>query len=124
VIRVLVVDDNPLIRETVGYLLDAEPDLEVVGGCSDGDEVLDAARRTVPDVVLMDLSMARVGGVEAVGLLTAHVPDVRVVVLTATVDRGTIDEALRAGAVADVPKHADAVAVIDAVRAAAPSTPA
>ncbi|MBC3194301.1 response regulator transcription factor [Pseudonocardia sp. C8] len=117
-IRVLVVDDNRLIRETVGELLDAEPDVQVVGRCADGDEVLDAVRAAQPDVVLMDLSMPRMGGVEATELLRAHAPQVRVVVLTASVDRKQLAAARRAGAVAEVSKNADPVAVIDAVRTA------
>jgi two-component system response regulator DesR len=117
-LRVLVVDDNALMRQALGQLLDAEPDLEVVAQCRDGDEVLDRLRVFGADVIVMDLSMERVDGVTATRLVASHAPGVRVLLLTASVDRARISEAMRAGAVAHVRKNADSEALLRAVRRA------
>jgi DNA-binding NarL/FixJ family response regulator len=118
-IRVLVVDDNSLIREWISILLGLEPDMEVVGQRADGDEVLAAVRDTDPDVVLIDLSMPRTGGDTAIASLRRHAPGVAVVVHSASRDRRHVARALRAGAVSAVDKTGDPAPVIAAVRAAA-----
>lgn len=121
-IRVLVVDDHELVRTTVVAALRGAAGIEVVGSCTDGQEAVDAAERTRPDVVLMDLSMPRLGGVEATRRLLATRPGLRIVVLTSMVSGRRVQAALAAGAVACVVKDADTAHVIDAVRAAVSST--
>jgi DNA-binding NarL/FixJ family response regulator len=81
-IRVLVVDDNPWVRASLTELLSDEDDLTVVGECADGSQVVDAASRLHPDVVLMDLSMPVMSGLAATQALTAAQPEPRIVVLT------------------------------------------
>ena len=81
-IKVLIADDHPLIREGLLDLLAGEDDITVVAQCSDGAEVAEAAARTEPDVVLMDLQMPGMSGLEATRALRAAQPDVRVIVLT------------------------------------------
>ncbi len=81
-IRVLVVDDNPWVRASLTELLSDEDDLTVVGECADGSQVVDAASRLHPDVVLMDLSMPVMNGLAATEALTAAQPESRIVVLT------------------------------------------
>jgi DNA-binding NarL/FixJ family response regulator len=82
-IRVLIVDDHPRVRATLAELLSDEGDLTVVGECADGSEVVDAAARLHPDVVLMDLSMPVMNGLAATEALRAVQPEPRIVVLTA-----------------------------------------
>lgn len=103
-IRVLVVDDHPLVRQSLSEVLDDEADLTVVGQCADGSQVVEAAARLRPDVVCMDLSMPGMNGLEATAALRATDPDVRVLVLTADVD--VRECTVAAGAHALVPKRA------------------
>src|SRR5688572_8612385 len=102
-IRVLVVDDHEMVRTTLSELLSDEDDVTVVGECEDGSQVVEAASRLRPDVVLMDLSMPVMDGVAATEALRAAQPGPRVVVLTAEgVDARA--KVLAAGAHALVPK--------------------
>ncbi|MDM0045918.1 response regulator transcription factor [Variovorax dokdonensis] len=116
-IRVLIADDQALIRRGMGMLLDAAPDIEVVGQAADGVEAVALARQLQPDVVLMDLHMPRMGGVLATRQITAALPHTRVMVLT-TFDRDDlVFDAVRAGAQAYLLKDASESEVIDTVRA-------
>lgn len=116
-IRVLIADDQALIRRGMAMLLDAAPDMEVVGQAADGVEAVELARQLLPDVVLMDLHMPRKGGVLATREITAALPRTRVMVLT-TFDRDDlVFEAVRAGAQAYLLKDASEDEVLDTVRA-------
>jgi len=116
-IRVLVVDDQVLIRRGMSLLLDAAPDIEVVGQAADGVEAVALARQLQPDVVLMDLHMPRKGGVLATREIAAAQPHTRVMVLT-TFDRDElVFDAVRAGAQAYLLKDASEDEVLDTVRA-------
>jgi DNA-binding NarL/FixJ family response regulator len=118
-IRVLLVDDQELIRVGFRLVLDAEPDIEVVGEAGDGAAALTETAALRPDVVLMDVRMPGVDGIEATGRIRAEHPDVRVLVLT-TFD---LDEyafgALRAGAGGFLLKDARREELVAAVRAVA-----
>lgn len=124
-IRVLLADDHPLIRSGLAMLIDAEPDLEVVGEAGDGREAVDQARRLQPDVVLMDVVMPGLGGVEATRLLTQDQasgdPDrlIKVVMLTTFHDEDAVHAALRAGASGFVLKDTEAAALVTGIRAVA-----
>jgi DNA-binding NarL/FixJ family response regulator len=116
-IRVLIADDQALIRRGMAMLLDAAPDIEVVGQAADGVEAVELARRLLPDVVLMDLHMPRKGGVLATREISAALPRTRVMVLT-TFDRDDlVFDAVRAGAQAYLLKDASEEEVLDTVRA-------
>ncbi len=116
-IRVLVADDQPLIRRGMAMLLDAASDIQVVGQAADGMQVVELARRLLPDVVLMDLRMPRQSGVLATREITAALPRTRVMVLT-TFDRDDlVFDAVRAGAQAYLLKDASEEEVLDTVRA-------
>lgn len=118
-IRLLLVDDQPLLLQGFSMILSTEPDLQVVGEVSDGQQAVDAIGALRPDVVLMDVQMPVLDGIEATRRITADHPDVRVVILT-TFDRDDyIFDALEAGASGFLLKNADADALVDAVRAAA-----
>jgi DNA-binding NarL/FixJ family response regulator len=118
-IRVLLVDDHQLLRDSLQALLDAQDDIEVVGTAGDGADALEAAERTRPQVVLMDLSMPRMGGVEATRRLLARQPEMQVVVLTSFPDRELIFDSVQAGAVGYLLKDAAPEEVVRAVRSAA-----
>lgn len=97
-VRVLVVDDDPLFRDSLVALLGRPADLEVVGSARDGQEAVRRAVALAPDVVLMDLDLPGTSGVEATRRVVAAAPDSAVLVLTVTDDDGDVAAALRAGA--------------------------
>lgn len=118
-IRVLVVDDHPLVRAGLAGLIAASAGLSVVAEAANGESALAAFAEHRPDVVLMDLSMPVMDGVEATERLRAADPTARVVILTSFDDRARVLAALRAGAVGYQLKDADPAAVIAAIRSAA-----
>ena len=114
---ILLVDDEPLIRSGLRAIIDAEDDLEVLAEAEDGAEVAPLVRRLRPDVVLMDVRMPRVDGIEATRRLLANVDDPpRVLVLTTFENDDYVFEALRAGATAFLLKRARPAEVIRAIR--------
>lgn len=122
-IRVLLVDDHPVVRQGTRVLLLEEPDLEVVGEAADGREAVERAEELRPDVVLMDLRMPDMDGVEAVRALAARVPSARVLLLTGSgVDERTFD-ALEAGALGYVSKSASGAELLAALRRVARDEP-
>jgi len=117
VTRVVVVDDQPTIRLGLRMILDHEPDLEVVGEAGDGAAAVDVVRATRPDVVLLDIRMPGVDGIEATRRIRTDpaLADVHVVVLTTFDDEEYVTGALRAGAHAFLLKDADPAALVEAV---------
>jgi DNA-binding NarL/FixJ family response regulator len=118
-LRVLVVDDQALVRAGFSSILQREDDLEVVGEAADGVEAIEAVARTRPDVVLMDVRMPRMDGIAATRQLRIRHPAVRVVVLTTYDLDEYLLEALRAGASGFLLKDVRAEQLPGAVRAAA-----
>jgi len=96
--RVLIVDDDPLIRKSLSLMLAREADITVVGAASDGAEALEMCRVDQPEVVLMDIRMPNVDGIAAARLIKKAYPDVRIMMLTTFDDRANIQQALAAGA--------------------------
>lgn len=117
-IRVLVVDDHAIVRQGLERLLATANDIELVGMAADGAEAVRLVAAHQPDVVLMDLSMAGMDGVEATRRIVADHDGVRVVVLTSFGDESRIVDALNAGAHGYLLKHIDPDDLLDAVRAA------
>jgi DNA-binding NarL/FixJ family response regulator len=118
-IRVLLVDDHRLLLAGLRSLLDAVDDVEVVGTAADGVEAVELADSLKPHVVLMDLSMPRMGGVDATREIVARHPDVQVVVLTSFSDQDLVLDAVAAGAVGYLLKDAEPGELVRGVRAAA-----
>lgn len=118
-IEVVLVDDHRVVVEGLKLLLQAFPDVNVVGAATDGAEGADLAISLTPDVVLMDLSMPGVDGVQATRRIVAEAPDVAVVVLTTSSDRETVLRSLDAGAVGYLMKDTDPQALYEGIQAAA-----
>lgn len=119
VIRVVIADDHAVVRDGLRALVDAQPGLEVVGEAADGDEAHRQACALAPDVLLLDLSMPRVGGAEAAERIAADCPAVRVLVLTMHEERGYVARLLRAGAAGYVLKRTPSAELVRAIRAVA-----
>ena len=116
-IRVLLVDDHRLVRAGLQSLIESTTDLVVVGAASDGEEALAMVGATAPDVVLMDLSMPGMDGIEATERISALGQDVQVLVLTSFSDGDRVRRALDAGAVGYLLKDSDPEDLLRGVRA-------
>jgi DNA-binding NarL/FixJ family response regulator len=118
-VRVLIADDQGLVREGLMTLLGAQEGIEPVAAAADGEEALALCERHLPDVVLMDLRMPRLDGVEATRRIRSAHPQIEVVVLTTYADDDSILGALQAGARGYLTKDAGAAEIARAVHAAA-----
>ncbi len=118
-IRVLVADDHPLFRDGLIALLHDEPDTELTGTAATGTEAVDLARETQPNVVVMDLQMPGLNGIEATRRIVADSPHIAVLVLTMFDDDDSIFSALRAGARGYLLKGADREQIRCGIQAAA-----
>ncbi len=118
-VTLLIADDHPFVRGALVDLFTATGDITVVAECADGTEVVPAARRTRPDVVLMDLVMPRMGGLEATAALLAVQPEARVVVLTGSFSPASVREAHALGARGYLLKDEDPSVLPDLVRTVA-----
>lgn len=118
-IGVYLVDDHQMVRAGVTTLLESDPGLSVVGEARDGQEAVAGIDVAAPDVVLMDLSMPVMDGVEATRAILSTHPEIRVLVLTSFSDRERVKEVLAAGAIGYVLKDAEPADLLAAVHAAA-----
>jgi DNA-binding NarL/FixJ family response regulator len=118
-IRVILVDDHPVFRHGLAALLSALPEIEVVGEGATGRDAVRLAAELRPDVVVMDLNMPELNGVEATRMVTKHDPDVGVLVLTMFEDDDSVFAAMRAGARGYLVKGADSPEVLRAIAAVA-----
>lgn len=118
-LRVLLVDDHRMFREALRPLLAQTPGFEIVGEAGDGQQAIEFAARLAPDVVIMDVSMPGLNGLEATRRILADRPRTRVVVLSMHADRRFVAETLRAGAAAYVLKDAGFAELVRALQAVA-----
>jgi two-component system, NarL family, response regulator DesR len=116
VIRLLLADDQALVRGALAALLNLEPDLEVVAEVGSGDEVLGAVERHRPDVALLDVEMPGMDGIDATAAVRQAFPDVRVLIVTTFGRPGFLRRAMQAGASGFVVKDTPAARLADAVR--------
>ena len=114
-VRVLLADDQRLVRESLGTLLGLLPGIDLVASASDGEEAVALAEEHSPDVVLMDLRMPRVDGIEATRRLREREPNVRVIALTTYADDESVLGALRAGARGYLTKDASSEDIRNAI---------
>lgn len=115
-IRIILVDDHAIVRTGYRRLLDAEPDLEVVGEAARADEANELVLRSAPEVALVDLSLKGSSGLEAIRGMLARRPELKVLVLSMHEEAGHITQALRSGALGYLSKHCEPEDVIDGIR--------
>jgi DNA-binding NarL/FixJ family response regulator len=119
-IRILTVDDHPLLRKGIATLVNAEPDMKLVGEASNGQEAIESFRLHRPDVTLMDIQMPSFNGIEATSAIQSEFPDARIIVLTTYTGDAQVLRALKAGARAYILKghvHRELLETIRAVHA-------
>jgi NarL family two-component system response regulator LiaR len=124
IIRVMLVDDHQMVRNGLATFLLVHDDLELVGEAGDGEEALRVFEETQPDVVLMDLKMPRMNGVEATRALVARAPQVCIIALTSFEDENLVQRALEAGASGYLLKDIGTDDLADAIRKAHAGKPA
>ncbi|MGW2763513.1 response regulator [Streptomyces sp. NPDC001275] len=122
-IRVLLADDHPLVRQGMRAVIDTVDDIEVAGEAGDGLEAVRRAVELLPDVIVMDLQLPGLHGIEATRQIRARVPDAAVLVLTMFEDDATVFAAVQAGALGYLVKGADGADIVAAVHAAAAGQP-
>ncbi len=118
-IRVVIADDHAVVREGIKMILGREPDIEIVGEAGNGREALDLVAKTRPHVVVMDISMPEMGGVEATRRVKEAYPKVNVLALTMHEDESYVFQLLKAGASGYVLKRGAAQDLVQAIRSAA-----
>ena len=116
-IRVLLADDHAVLREATAELVEHQPDMEMVGQTATGEETIALARELHPDVVVMDIAMPRLNGLEATRRIVAECPGSKVLVLTAHEDTEHVISLLEAGAVGYLPKTVSLNELLEAIRA-------
>jgi len=122
-ISVLLVDDHGMVREGLKYYLDTEDDINVVGEAGDGSEAAELAKKLTPDVIMMDLIMPGVDGVEGTRLCLAASPNSKVIVLTSKAEDDLVLPAIKSGALSYLLKDVSAAELAGAVRDAAAGKP-
>jgi len=118
-LRIFLADDHMVVREGLKTLINAQPDMEVVGEAENGKEALKGALELSPDVVVMDVSMPEMNGIEATELLRKECPQIKIVALTIYEDTGYLRQLLKAGASGYVLKRAVVEELVHAVRVCA-----
>lgn len=114
--KIVIVDDHQLFREGVKRILDFESSFEVVAEGNDGSEVMELYEKHKPDVILMDINMPRINGVEATEMLLKEYPEAKVIILSIHDDGSYVTHALKTGALGYMLKEMDAEAIIEAIK--------
>lgn len=118
-IRILIVDDHAVVRQGLKMFLGLDPELEIIGEAVDGKQALHMARELKPDVVLMDLLMPVMDGIQATAAVRAELPDTEVIALTSVLEDSSVVGAIRAGAIGYLLKDTQSDELIRSIKAAA-----
>lgn len=118
-IRILIVDDHEVVRQGLRMFLETDPEMEIVGEADNGERAVALAELLAPDVILIDMLMPVMGGIEAIGLLRARLPETEIVAMTSVLEEATVIGAVRAGAIGYLLKTTAADALCQAIHAAA-----
>ena len=118
-IRVLIVDDHPIVRQGLRYMLEQRSDIEVVGEGSDGEQALPLVTDLLPDVVLLDLLMPKIDGITVVREIKRLAPNTQIIILTSYYEDDQIFNAIKAGALSYLLKESSTLELVEAIRAAA-----
>jgi DNA-binding NarL/FixJ family response regulator len=114
-IKIILVDDHHIVREGINILLMNVGDIEVIGEASDSDELFELLRTQKPDILLMDISMPKMSGIEISHIISHDYPDIKVIILTADSSEGSVFEALKAGACGYLPKNVKRNELLEAI---------
>jgi DNA-binding NarL/FixJ family response regulator len=114
-LRILLADDHKIVRDGLRLIIDGQPNMQVVGEAANGQEALDVARTVKPDIVVMDLSMPELNGLQATARLKAENPAVKVIALTAHEDEGYLAQLCKAGAAGFVLKRSAGEELLQAI---------
>ncbi|MDF9406862.1 response regulator transcription factor [Pelotomaculum isophthalicicum JI] len=117
-IKLLIVDDHPMIREGLVAMLGPRQDIDIIGCCSNAEDALEFVTRNVPDVVLMDIKMQKMNGIEATREITSRVPGIKVIMLTIFEDAESVRLSLQAGATGYMLKQATQEKLVESVHQA------
>ena len=118
-VKILIADDHGVVREAIGSLLSNELGMEVVGGAEDGRVAVQLARQLKPDVIIMDIAMPNLNGIEATRQIVREFPHTKVIALSAYPDRRSVREMLKAGASGYIPKRCGFQELASAIRTVA-----
>jgi two-component system, NarL family, response regulator LiaR len=118
-IRILITDDHAVVRQGLRMFLQLDPELQVIGEAVNGEQALKLAHELQPDVILMDLLMPVMGGIEAIGKIRAALPDIEIIALTSVLEDSSVVGAVRAGAIGYLLKDTESHELIRAIKAAA-----
>lgn len=118
-IKILIVDDHSVVRQGLHMFLKLEPDFEIVGEAANGAEAVQKAKELNPDVVLMDLLMPVMGGIQAIEIIKREHPEIEVIALTSVLEDASVVNSIRAGAIGYLLKDTEADELIRAIKAAA-----
>ena len=116
--RILIADDHDLFRDGVASLINAQPDMEVVGRAEDGLEVFSLARELEPDLIIMDVNMPISDGLEATRLIHSEYPQISILILTVHEEEEKLFEAVKAGAIGYMLKNSNSEDFLDGIRSA------
>src|SRR6201996_151713 len=114
-IKLIIVDDHLYVREAWSWVLSQVPRLSVIAQCANGQEAIEAARSLQPDVILMDINMAPVNGIEATRTIRAFAPDMKIIGVSVQAERSYVNEMLRNGANGYVTKNSPSTEMVMAI---------
>jgi len=115
-IKVLLVDDHQIVRDGIFALLIKEHDIEIVGEASNGDELFEKLQFIKPDIIILDISLPKMSGIEIAGILTKDYPQIRIIVFSSYTDEETIFKSIRAGAKGFLPKDSMREDLVEAIK--------
>lgn len=118
-ICILLADDHPILRKGLAHIINDEEDMEIIGEASDGNEAIEQTRQLQPDIVIMDISMPNMSGIEATKIISADSSMTQIIGLSMCPETGEGKEMLEAGAVDFVSKGGPVDAILNAIRKAA-----
>jgi NarL family two-component system response regulator LiaR len=118
-IRILIVDDHSVVRQGLHMFLSLDPELEIVGEATNGAEGVQLARELRPQVILMDLLMPVMDGMQATGIIRREMPEIEVIALTSVLEDASVHDAIRAGAIGYLLKNTEADELCRSIKAAA-----
>lgn len=114
-IQIMLVDDHRIFRDGIVALLETEDQIDIISQASDGEELLAKLKSMKPDIVVLDINMPKISGIEITRIMREEYPEIKVIILSANMDEKTIFDSIKAGAKAFLPKQATSKELIDTI---------